>query len=318
MCHSRQNCCGEIDEVREQEIDVQLDAHQLRDPARDVRVAGEVAVDLKRERIDGDEHVEAAGRRRGTEHRRHQIRQVVGDEHLLERAPGDEPEPFDNLLARDAPRPLDLRQQLARAQDRPGDQVRKERDEQREVEKPRCRRDLSAIHVDHVADRHERVERDADRQQHVHRDRIEVPPEMPRHRRRAVGEEIEILEEPQHPEIERQAHDERQPAPRGAGRPIDHARHEEVDDGRPDQQSEKPPVPRRVEVVARGEQHHVLRTMRQHAIERVDDEKELDELDRVEDHQRPAARAARPLDSRNPNSASPTTWWPRGVRCTLR
>ncbi len=50
------------------------------------------------------------------------------------------------------------------------------------------------------------------------------------------------------------------------------------------EQPEKPPVPRRVEVVARHEQQPVLRSMRQQPVGGVDDDEEPDEVKGVEDH----------------------------------
>ena len=105
-------------------------------------------------------------------------------------------------------------------------------------------------------------------------------------RDQAVFEEIEVLEEAEHPEVEDEAEDEREraacPAPsrgRGSGRP----RKSTIVD--PSSRLEEAPVPGAVEVVARGQQHPVLRAMRQHAVQRVDDREEHDEMQRREDHQ---------------------------------
>ncbi len=55
------------------------------------------------------------------------------------------------------------------ADDRPGDQLRKEQQVQRRVDRALLRRRLAPVDVDDVGDRVERVEGDADRQQHVRR-----------------------------------------------------------------------------------------------------------------------------------------------------
>jgi hypothetical protein len=300
------------DEVWKQEIDVELDAHELRQAPGDVRIAGEIPVNLERERDHRQQHVQAGRRRRRPEHRIDERRQVVGDEHLLEHAPRDEPAAFDHLRGGDHARPRDLGQEQRRAQNRAGDQVRKIGHEQRELDQVRGRRDLAAIHVDDVADRHERVERDADRQNDVDRDRIEPPPERGKHRREPAREEVEVLEEPQHAEVEHEARDERHPSPPHVAGAAEVAPDRVVHDRRAEEQAEIPPVPRRVEVVAREQQEDVLGAMRQQPVERVDDEKEPDEMQRVEDHQR--AAAARPLVSRNSKSAAATMSWPRRVR----
>ena len=82
------------------------------------------------------------------------------------------------------------------ADDRPGDELREERDVAGEVgERPDGRR-RAAVDVDGVAERVERVERDPDRQgdrQHLHR----VGPEPAQHVVQVRLEEHEVLEEPE-------------------------------------------------------------------------------------------------------------------------
>src|SRR5262245_9599372 len=194
--------------------------------------------------------------------------------------------------------------------------MRKVPDKQCEVDEVRRRNDLAAVHVDRVADRHERVERDPDRQDDVQRDDVEMPAEEGEDAREAAREEIEVLEAAEHPEVERQTGDERRAAPRRRMIAAEIPADKEVDDRRADQQSEKPPVPRRVEVITRRDEHPVLRAIRQQPVERVDDQEERDEMERIENHQRVAA--TRPLDSRKSKSAPPTTSWPRGVKWMLR
>ena len=106
---------------------------------------------------------------------------------------------------------IDLRQQARGAQDRSGDEVREEGDEHREVEEVARRRDLAAVHVDDVAHRHERVERDADRQQDAQREDVDLPPERGEHVVQVVGEEVEVLEEPEQRQVEPEADDEERP-----------------------------------------------------------------------------------------------------------
>ncbi len=136
---------------------------------------------------------------------RAQAGEVVGDENLLEVSPGDEPCAIAQLLARDRARAVDLRQQRRRAQDRSGDQVRKEGDEHGEIQQVPRRGDLPSIHVDDVAHRHERVERDPDRQEDVQRDEVDLPAERSEDAVQAVGEEIEVFEEPQERQVEAEA-----------------------------------------------------------------------------------------------------------------
>ena len=57
-----------------------------------------------------------------------------------------------------------------------------------------------------------------------------------------------------------------------------------IDERRRDEQPEKPVVPRRVKVVARRQEQPVLSLVRKDAIQRVHDQKEPDEVQRVKDH----------------------------------
>ena len=93
--------------------------------------------------------------------------------------------------------------------------MREERDERRELDEVARRLDVAAIDVDDVAHRLERVERDADRQHH-----LEVA-QRHRHARtrqqgvQALGEEVEVLEVAEHPQVQRHAQrDDAAPAAR--------------------------------------------------------------------------------------------------------
>ena len=110
--------------------------------------------------------------------------------------------PLRAFSAENAPRRLDLRQQERGALDRAGHQVREERDEHGDVEQAAPRAQLAAIDVDRVAHRLEGVERDADRQDDAqHRQACTVSPTAASTACDVVDEEVEVLEEPEHPEV---------------------------------------------------------------------------------------------------------------------
>ena len=178
----------------------QLEPEPARGPARDVGVGGEVRIDLDREREDAGPQQ----RERRIAEREHLVgdhADVVGDHQLLEEAPADQPEPALRLVDREPARALDLRQQERGALDRPGHQVRKERDERGDVEQVAARVELAAVDVDRVAHRLERVERDPDRQQDAQRRLVPRQPHRRQHRVHVVDEEVEVLEEPEHAEV---------------------------------------------------------------------------------------------------------------------
>jgi hypothetical protein len=93
-----------------------------------------------------------------------------------------------------------LRQELRRADDRPGDEVREERDVHREVEQARGPQ-LLPVDVDDVAHRLEREERDADRQRDLQERRVDVDAEVAEHVLRRQQEEVVVLEVGEDPEV---------------------------------------------------------------------------------------------------------------------
>ena len=116
-----------------------------------------------------------------------------------------------------------------------------------------------AVDVDRVADLVEHVEADADRQQDLDGRRAHRESERAQHVLGRVGEEVEVLEEREDPEVERDLAD--QPAAPFAirGARFDLLPGDEVDDRREPEQTEEAPVPPAVEEVRRDEQQHVLR-----------------------------------------------------------
>ena len=112
--------------------------------------------------------------------------------------------PAARLLRREAPRRLDLRQQERRALDRAGHEVRKERDEDGDVEQAAPRAQLAAVDVDRVAHRLERVERDPDRQQDAQRRlaRRQIPAEARTPRATLSTKKLKYLKKPSIPKFE--------------------------------------------------------------------------------------------------------------------
>ena len=87
----------------------------------------------------------------------------------------------------------DLRDQLVAAHDGAGDQMREEGEVHGDVEQPRGL-DLVPRDVDDVADGHERVERDPDRQDHLQQRQWRRHPEVLERVREAEREEAVVLE----------------------------------------------------------------------------------------------------------------------------
>ena len=64
----------------------------------------------------------------------HRREEAVGEHHLLEQAEGQQREAEEDLVGVGSARLVELRDELGRAHDRPGDEVREEGHEQRVIE----------------------------------------------------------------------------------------------------------------------------------------------------------------------------------------
>ena len=146
-------------EVGTLEVLVKPDAEHLRASARDVHVAREVGVEL-----DGVEHED---RRPADEagvvpdrapHGIDAVRDDVRDHHLLEEAPRHALDAVDSLLVIEGLLPEELRREAPVVTDRPLQDLREVRDEERVLEEVPLGGHNLALHVDAVAETLEHVE----------------------------------------------------------------------------------------------------------------------------------------------------------------
>ena len=149
------------------EVQHHPEAHQQGDAAGHVGVAAEVEVDLPAERHRRQEQRRRLEQARVAVDLVDVLGQVVGQRHLLEEADEEQRQAVGDVLPRDRRRSLELRQQVVGALDRPGHQLGEERDERQEPHEAALGLDDALVGVDGVAHRLERVERDADGQDHL-------------------------------------------------------------------------------------------------------------------------------------------------------
>ena len=274
--------------VRRVEVLWELEPEQEREPDRDVRVAREVGVDLHRVRVDPDQDLERrvlAGRAEdlvddvGCE--------VVRDHHLLEQPGRDQVEGAARVDAPRIARDVELRNQLPGPDDRPGHEVREEGEVHRELLERR-RHEVAAVGVDDVADRHERVEGDADREDdRAQRDR-EVEPDDRRHVLRRADEEVVVLEVREHAEVADQGHGQERLALRLRRGAVDADCEELVPERAAGEQEDEPPVPPAVEDVAGDDDERPPAVHLRHCEprEREDDQEEDRKRGSREQHRR--------------------------------
>ena len=104
---------------------------------------------------------------------------------------------------------------------------------------------------------------------------------------RIVGrrrEEVEVLEEPEQPEIRRHAEREEAPPPRPVRQRMQSQRDDVLEERREPQQPEEPPVPPRVEQVARDQGDHQPQAPVRRVVRRHEEREEDHEGKRVEEH----------------------------------
>ena len=159
-------------QIRRVEVLHQVEAEDLRRADRDHGIAAEVAVDLQRkgQRRQQQRHTAECGVI--VPDCVHEDRRPVGDDHLQEEAPDHQ----DGAPGHPLRVPqflfvgvLHLGQQIFRALDGSRHELGEEGHEQRVAQQIALGLRVAAVHVDDVAQRLERVERNADGQQQVQR-----------------------------------------------------------------------------------------------------------------------------------------------------
>ncbi len=132
----------------------------------DVGVTTEVGEDLDGVGVDGEQHLPARILRGNGEDRIDDLgRQVARHHDLLEESATDQPQRLDRRDPARVRGDRDLARHVGGSNDRAGDELGEERQEQCHVEQVHRFGELAPRHVDDVADGLEREERDADRQE---------------------------------------------------------------------------------------------------------------------------------------------------------
>ena len=253
------------------EVDRDADVEHEADAGRHVAVAGKIEVELERV-ADGDEpclrRIERGG---GAKARVDRGGEGIGDDDLLEQAQREGIEARREVVKIKAAvfGVGELRDDLAVQHDRPGDELREERHEQRVIENIVARH-RAAVAVDDVGELLEGEKRDAQRQ----RDAVEREGEAER-AVQVFAEEVVILEVEEHAEVGRQAQQHQRQA-HGLARGGEHALAERIVDQ--DAQHDDGHIARVVVAVEdeRGEhEEHLVRrdALRQAAQQKVDDQR---------------------------------------------
>jgi len=173
-----------------------------REPEHEGGEHGAAPPALHRGLDDRPQHADESGDRR---------REEARDHHLLEQAAEDKPCGASDVDVPWVAPDVELRDQLVRSHDGPGDEVREERQEEAVVEERAERFAAAEVDVDRVAERLERVEADPERQDDAEHVLIHgcMQTEYPHEFDVRVRREIEVLEEGEDAEVAEDGGEER-------------------------------------------------------------------------------------------------------------
>ena len=172
------------------------------------------------------------------------------------------------------------------AMNRPGDQLREERNKRQVLERAARGRQLAAIDVHYVSQALERVERNPGGQHDRQGPGLEGNVQCAQEYGHRIQKEVEILKEPQQREVHDDAGGEDQPPPAWHLRFIQEPADEEIEATREDQQPEESDIPPSVEQPTGGH-HQKIPKGQEIAAEEIEQQKgreELQEYRRVKEH----------------------------------
>src|ERR1051326_6903597 len=253
-----------------------MESQQLRATARNVGVAAEIPIDLPGERIDSDQN-DPEVRWSQLAAKGHVRKQptIVCHHAFADETGENQHQTAEKLIPIKGARFLNLRQQAAGALNGSSNQVRKETDEKTVLQKGLGRLHAAFINIHDIGDFFERIEGDArgkDDANQLQWDLMKA--DLIEQTREGVGEEIEVLEDPQ----DRQVQDKREDQPIFPFR-IRLVRHhlmgyEEIRNGGSDHERQEAPIPPAVEKVARQKQKNVPRPMAEAPVRQHDGNQE--------------------------------------------
>ncbi len=151
-------------QIRPVEIDHEVKPHHFGRAPGNLGVPREIAVDLHRKEPGCDQQLQSGVLVGVRIHRIDDERNAVRDDHLLEQSRGHQLDAGDKIRVGKAMNFAELVKQVLRALDGTGHELRVEHHVQRKIRRRTFRLHAATIHLDRVAHRLERVERQADRQ----------------------------------------------------------------------------------------------------------------------------------------------------------
>jgi len=183
---------------------------------------------------------------------------VIGHHDLLEHPPGGEQQSGGRQRIAEAALPLQLGEQVRGPFDGAGHEEGEIGDEEGVVHDVAVRAYPAVIDVEDVGQPVEGVEGDAHGEDDAQRGDVGMHAHGGQQGREVLGEEPEVLEEPEHGQAEDDAGPQPEPTHAHVGSLLDADGHRVAGEGGEGQQQREPPVPGHVEGIARRQQEGVL------------------------------------------------------------
>ena len=192
-------------EIRNVEVSHQLDSEEFGRTDGDIRVSGEIPVNLEGEQHGRQQKSAPALVLPGGEHLVDNDGAVVGDDHFLEKTPKNLSQSVHPVPVIERPGLSELRQKVSCPFDRTRDKLRKETHKSEELDDIPRRRHLSTIDVNAVREGLEGIKTDADGKDDPQEQPVRLSSEKQVGER--CGKEIIVLENPQDKQVQENVHD---------------------------------------------------------------------------------------------------------------
>ena len=270
--------------IRSVEVLHKTNAHDSRATDGDIRITGEVAIDLNGEKNGSDDNAKARCRFGAVIDRIDKFSDQIGNDDLFEKADRHFLQADESVIGFQFMRCFELRKQVIGALDRSRDELREEGNEKRIPAKMTFCLDFSAVNVNNVRKGLERVERNTDGENQLQRNEIRISSKKIPNGNCGIRKEVKIFKEKQNAE----RRDERHGKPEfftafiirffnDNGADIGNNRCEK-------NQYDQRRIPNRIENIACCKEHRPFALLRKNEIQKENERIENQKFNGIENH----------------------------------
>ena len=262
----------------------EANAHDSRATDGDIRITGEVAIDLYGEENGSDDDTKTGGFRRIVINGVDEFRDQIGNDDLFEETDRHFLQADEGVIRFELMICLKLGKQIVGTLDRSRNELREEGNEERVPTEVLFRLDLAAINVDNVGKRLEGIEGDTDGEDELKRDEIRFSAEEIPDGNGGIRKEVEILEEKQNAERRDERHGKPEFLSALTFRFLNDNGADEGNRCREENEEDQRRIPIHIEEIACGKERGPLAAFRQNEIQKQDQRIKNQKFKRIEDH----------------------------------